>query len=66
MRRNPGFDGKVENKIEHGVVTEIKVVPDKVTDISPIRVLNRQACATFADTTQKSCQPFSEFRGARS
>jgi hypothetical protein len=40
MRRNPGFDGTVEHKIEDGVVTEIKVVTDKVTDISPIRVFN--------------------------
>jgi hypothetical protein len=40
MRRNPGFDGKVEHKIEDGVVTEIKVVTDKVTDIAPIRVFS--------------------------
>jgi formylglycine-generating enzyme required for sulfatase activity len=38
MRRNPGFDGKVEHKIEGGIVTEIRLLPDKVTDISPIRV----------------------------
>ena len=38
MRRNPGFDGKVEHKIEDGVVTEIKVVTDKVKDVAPIRV----------------------------
>src|SRR5262249_15057411 len=31
VRRNPGFDGTVEHKIEDGVVTEIKVVTDKVT-----------------------------------
>ncbi|QDU23600.1 serine/threonine-protein kinase [Urbifossiella limnaea] len=40
MRRNPGFDGKVEHKIEDGVVTELKMVTPKVTDISPIRVFN--------------------------
>jgi len=40
VRRNPGFDGKVEHKIEDGVVTEIKVVTENVTDISPIRVFN--------------------------
>ena len=38
VKRNPGFDGKLEHKIEDGVVTDIKVVTDKVTDISPIRV----------------------------
>jgi hypothetical protein len=38
MRRNPGFDGKMETKIEGGVVTEFKIVTDKVTDIAPIRV----------------------------
>ena len=40
MRRNPGFDGTVEHKIKDGVVTEIKVVTDKVTDVAPIRVWN--------------------------
>ena len=40
MRRNPGFDGKVEHKIEDGVVTEFRIVTDKVTDIAPIRVFN--------------------------
>jgi len=38
MRRNPDFDGKMEHKIEGGVVTEFKIVTDKVTDIAPIRV----------------------------
>ena len=40
VRLNPKFDGKVEHKIEDGVVTEIKVVTDKVTDVAPIRVFN--------------------------
>ena len=40
MRRNPGFDGKLEHKIEDGVVTEFKIVTDHVTDIAPIRVFN--------------------------
>ncbi len=38
MRRNPGFDGKMDPKIEGGVLTEFKIVTDKVTDIAPIRV----------------------------
>ena len=38
--RNPGFDGKVEHKIEDGVVTEFRIVTDQVTDIAPIRVFN--------------------------
>ncbi len=38
MRRNPGFDGKMETKIEDGVVTELRIVTDQVTDIAPIRV----------------------------
>src|SRR5262249_54544788 len=38
MRRNPGFDGKFEHKIEDGVVTEFRIVTDQVTDIAPIRV----------------------------
>ncbi len=40
MRRNPGFDGKMEHKIEDGVVTEFRIVTDQVTDIAPIRVFN--------------------------
>ena len=39
-RRNPGFDGKMETKIEGGVVTEFQIVADKVTDIAPIRVFD--------------------------
>jgi serine/threonine protein kinase len=38
VRRNPGFDGKFEHKIEDGVVTEFEIVTDNVTDIAPIRV----------------------------
>jgi uncharacterized membrane protein len=37
-RRNPGFDGKMEHKIEDGVVSEFRIVTDKVTEIAPIRV----------------------------
>ena len=40
MRRNPGFDGQVDHRIKDGVVTEIRVVTDQVTDISPLRVFN--------------------------
>jgi hypothetical protein len=40
MRRNPGFDGKMKHKIEDGVVTEVRIVTDKVTDIAPIRVFD--------------------------
>jgi hypothetical protein len=40
MRRNPGFDGKVEHKIEDGVVTGLRINTDKVKDISPIRAFN--------------------------
>src|SRR5262249_49269889 len=38
MRRNPGFDGKMETKIEDGIVTEFRINTDQVTDITPIRV----------------------------
>jgi serine/threonine protein kinase len=38
MQRNPGFDGKMEPKIEEGIVTEFRIVTDTVTDIAPIRV----------------------------
>ena len=36
---NPGYDGKVTTKIENGVVTELTIVTDRVTDISPVRPL---------------------------
>lgn len=38
LKRNPDFTGNVEHKIEDGVVTELIVVTDNVTDLSPIRV----------------------------
>ena len=34
VKRNPGFDGKAEHKIEDGVVTEFRIVTDHVTDIA--------------------------------
>jgi hypothetical protein len=34
------LDGKEEDKIEGGVVTEFRIVTDHVTDIAPIRVFN--------------------------
>jgi serine/threonine protein kinase/formylglycine-generating enzyme required for sulfatase activity len=37
-RRNPGFEGSGEYVNEDGVVTELRINTDKVTDISPIRV----------------------------
>ena len=36
---NPGFDGNVTPKIENGVVAELYIMDDEVTDISPIRAL---------------------------
>jgi serine/threonine protein kinase len=40
IRNNPGFDGKMERKIEGGVVTELRFVTDKVTNIAAIRVFD--------------------------
>src|SRR5262249_54000944 len=39
MRRNPNFDGKVEYRVEAGVVTELKFSTLQVRDISPVRAL---------------------------
>ena len=39
VRHNPSFDGKVEHKIEAGVVTELKLITDEIIDISPVRAL---------------------------
>ncbi|MBI3861770.1 MAG: hypothetical protein HY290_07725, partial [Planctomycetia bacterium] len=38
---NPGFDGKVTPRIEFLDVTELQVVTDSVTDISPVRALKK-------------------------
>jgi Leucine-rich repeat (LRR) protein len=38
IRRNPGFDGTMQHKIENDVVTDLRVVTDQVTDIGPIRI----------------------------
>lgn len=40
VRRNPGFDGKMEHAIEDGFVTQFRINTDKITDIVPIRVFN--------------------------
>jgi Leucine-rich repeat (LRR) protein len=39
MKRNPGFDGTVKEKIDGGVVTQLEFLTDDVTDISPVRAL---------------------------
>ena len=51
---NPGFDGKVTDgngdgtpKIENGVVTEFRFCADNVTDISPVRALERLRSLTL-------------------
>ncbi|MBS0211489.1 MAG: protein kinase [Planctomycetes bacterium] len=36
---NPGFDGKLTPTIKNGVVTNMTVLTDNVTDISPVRAL---------------------------
>ena len=56
MRRNPGFDGKVEHKIEDGVVTEFRIVTDKVTDIAPIRVFNALRLLDCRGTSTEQAQ----------
>jgi Leucine-rich repeat (LRR) protein len=35
---NPGFDGQVRHETDGEVVTEIRFVTDKVTDVAPLRV----------------------------
>jgi tRNA A-37 threonylcarbamoyl transferase component Bud32 len=36
---NPGFDGKVKYRIDGGVVAELQVLTDEVTDLWPVRAL---------------------------
>ncbi len=53
IRRNPGFDGKMETQIEGGIVTELRIVSDLVTDVAPIRAFNAlrvlQCSGTWTD-----------------
>lgn len=39
IRRNPGYDGRLEPRVEGGVVSGLKIITDHVTDIFPLRVL---------------------------
>jgi serine/threonine protein kinase/Leucine-rich repeat (LRR) protein len=44
---NPGFDGQIQHQIEDGAVTELQLVSDNVTDLTPLRALpglKRLAC----------------------
>lgn len=41
MELNPGFDGKVTEKIEGETVTSLSFVADDVTDLAPVRALER-------------------------
>jgi formylglycine-generating enzyme required for sulfatase activity/serine/threonine protein kinase/Leucine-rich repeat (LRR) protein len=41
IRRNPGFDGLMEHKIEDGAVRRLTFCTDHVTDISPVRALTQ-------------------------
>jgi len=49
MKRNPGFDGKMDSqKVQGGMVTELAFAATKVKDISPLRALTglqRLKCA---------------------
>ena len=36
---NPGFDGKVESKIENGTLRDLTFISDQVLDLSPLRAL---------------------------
>ena len=39
--RNAAFDGKVEHRLENGVVTELSFSTEEVADLSPVRALNQ-------------------------
>jgi serine/threonine protein kinase/uncharacterized membrane protein len=40
MRHNLGFDGQMGHKIEGDVVTELRIVTDKVADLTPLEGMN--------------------------
>jgi formylglycine-generating enzyme required for sulfatase activity len=66
-RRNPGFDGKVEYKIEDGVVMEFRIVTDKVTDIAPVRVWSAlrvlECRGTYTDAPNGLLADLTPFKG---
>jgi formylglycine-generating enzyme required for sulfatase activity/Leucine-rich repeat (LRR) protein len=39
MKRNPGFDGKLEPRIEDGAVARLVLPSDDVTDLTPLKAL---------------------------
>ena len=50
VKLNPGFDGRMEHKIAGGVVTEIEINSEQVTDIAPIRVFGALVSLNMAHT----------------
>jgi Leucine-rich repeat (LRR) protein len=67
MRRNPDFDGKIETKIEGGVVTEFRIVTDQVTDIAPIRIFKAlrvlSLTGTYADKPNGLLEDLTPLKG---
>jgi hypothetical protein len=57
---NPGFDGKETHKIEGGVVTELQFIADDVTDISPVRALERLRALNCNGTPNSGRSKFSD------
>lgn len=41
QQRNPGFDGKVAYKFHHGFINDLRLSTDQVTDLTPVRALQR-------------------------
>jgi formylglycine-generating enzyme required for sulfatase activity/Leucine-rich repeat (LRR) protein len=41
VRLNPGFDGKLERKIEGDLVTELSINTDQIDNIAPVRALTK-------------------------
>jgi serine/threonine protein kinase len=58
IRRNPDFDGKLEHKIEDGVVAELRMNVQQVTDISPIRAFD--ALRMLACTGEGTAAPLED------
>jgi hypothetical protein len=55
---NPDFDGKVTEKIEDGTVTSLGFVADDVTDLSPVRALERLKSLSCCGATKGASKLF--------
>jgi len=58
--RNPGWDGRTDRNIEGGIVTELTLFGNKVSDITPVRALSGLRVFLGNDTTVADLTPLQD------